>query len=131
MQRVASRTPGPDEGAGRAGGEAGGAVATLVESRRVRLEGQAGDEAPEKQPRPELGIDEAGILADPADARVLREDALLDGPGVDVDARLEGPGLRQPHPVEQGVEALTDDDVVIVAPGVAGDHCAERIALLV
>ena len=130
MQRVESSTPGADERLRRARLEAQRAGAALVERRRVDLERQAADDLAEKQPRAELGVDDAGVLADPADARVLRVDALLHRAGVDVGARLERLRCRGAHPREQRVEPRADHVVIVVAPGVARDLRATRIGAL-
>ena len=76
-----------------------------------------------KDPRSELGIDQAGVLADPAEARVLRVDALLHRPGVDV-ARAPRTLDRaaRAQPLDKRIHAPLDDVVVVVAPGVAGDQ---------
>ena len=74
---------------GRTRLEAQRAGAALIERRRVRLERQAADDLGQEDPRPERRVDHAGVLADPADAGVLRVDALLHRTGVDVGARLE------------------------------------------
>ena len=72
---------------------------------------------------PVLGVDHAGVLADPAEPGVLRVDALLDRTGVDV-----GPAPRAPSPasarshVEHALEPRLDHDVVVVAPRVARDR---------
>ena len=49
---------------------------------------ERGEDHAEKQPRAELLIDDAGVLADPADAGVLGVDALDDRAGIDVAAGL-------------------------------------------
>ena len=89
MQRVESSTPGATMRLRRARLDAQRAGAALIQRRRVHLQRQAADDLSEKDPRAELGIDHAGVLADPADAGVLRVDALLHRSGVDVGARVE------------------------------------------
>ena len=71
---------------------------------------------------PELGVDDTRVAADPAETGVLRVDALLHRPGIDVGARLELRAGLLAHPCDERVHALLDHVVVIVAPGVAGDH---------
>ena len=128
MQRVASSVP----GATRA--PVGQAEMHAVQSPHWSnpgssgVEGQARDEAPEEEPRAQLGVDDAAVLADPADAGVLRVDALLNGPGVHVRPRVKRRAVFEAHPLGQCVEPLADDDVVVVAPGVAGDDGTSRIA---
>ena len=49
----------------------------------------------QEQPRTELGIDQAGVLADPAEPGVLRVHPLLHRAGVHVGARVERLGRRR------------------------------------
>ena len=56
---------------------------------RVGLERQAGDHDAQEQPRAQLGIDEAGVLADPPEPGVLRVHAFLHRAGVHVGQRVE------------------------------------------
>src|SRR5262249_58448890 len=94
------------------------ARAALIERRRIDLERQAADDGGQEDERAELRVDDAGVLPDPADARMLRVDALLDRSGVDVRARLERLGPRRPHPPDERLEPRADDVVVVVAPSV-------------
>ena len=110
-----------DEAPGRTRLDAERARAALIERGPIALERQAADDLGEKNPRADLGVDDARVLADPADARVLRVDALLHRTGVDVRASLERLGRRVAHPLEQRVQPLADDIVVVVAPRVARD----------
>src|SRR5215510_5473999 len=73
----------------RAGFNAERARTALIERRGVRFQIQAADDLAEEDPRTELGIDDAGVLADPADAGVARVDALLDRTGVDIRTCIE------------------------------------------
>ena len=59
----------------------------------------------EKHPRSELGVDHAGVLADPAEPGVLRVDAFLHRAGVDVGARLEAVPRGGAQPLDQRVAA--------------------------
>src|SRR5256885_10621752 len=104
--------------------------AALIERRRVHFERQTADDLGEKDPRPELRMDDAGVLADPSEPGVLRVDALLDGPGVDVGARVERLRPAVAHPRDQPREALADDVVIVVAPRVARDLRTRRIRAL-
>ena len=128
MQRVASSCAGRDDGAGGTRRQARGALAALVKGRLVGFKRQARDQASEEQPRTQLGVDHAAVLADPADAGVLRVHTLLDRPRVDVRPRLKRRVVLEAHPFGQGVEALADDDVVVVAPGIPRDDGAARVA---
>ena len=80
---------GRDQRLRRARLEAQRAGAALIERRRVDLERQAADDLARGTSTIRARVDDAGVLADPADAGVLRVDALLHRPGVDVGARLE------------------------------------------
>ncbi len=103
----------------RAGIQAQRARPALIDGRGVHFERQAADDLAEEDPGAERRVDDAGVLADPADARVPREDALLHRPRVDVGARVEWLGGCVAHPREQRLESRADDVVVVVAPGVA------------
>ena len=72
---------------GGAGVDAARAGAAAVGSGQVRAQFQRSENHAEKQPRAQLLVDDAGILADPADAGIFRGHALDDGAGVDVAAR--------------------------------------------
>ena len=106
------------------------AGAALIEGRRVKRERQAADDHAEKHPRPEIGVDHAGVLPDPADAGMLRVDALLDRPGVDVHPRLERHRRRVAHPREQRLESGADHLVVVVTPRVPRDVRASGVRAL-
>ena len=92
---------GLDERVGWTRFEATRAAPALLESLRIRLERQRADDLAKEQPRAELGVDETGVLADPAQPGVLRVDALLDGTGIDIRPRVERLGRLLAHPVEQ------------------------------
>src|SRR5262249_17196894 len=80
---------GRDDGARRTRVQTTGARSALVERWRIDRQRQAAEDRAEKYPRSERRVDDARILADPADAGMLGVDALLDRPGVDVRARVE------------------------------------------
>ena len=97
----------------------------LIERRLVGLELQIGDDHGQEQPGPELGVDQARVLADPAEPGVLRVDALLHRTGVDVArAPRSRPPPRARSRLDQRVQPALDDDVIVVAPGVARDRRA-------
>ena len=107
------------EGVGRAGVDAARAGAAAVCGWKCRCVGdelERGDDDSEQKPGAELLIEEAGVLADPANASALGVLALNDGAGVDVAAGLK-------IGTEMIVEALFDRPqfceqyVVIVATG--------------
>src|SRR4051812_40128442 len=81
--------PGLDEGAGRTCVETPRAAAALLEPLRVGLEVEGAHDFGEEQPRPELRVDQAGVLANPAKTGVLRVDTFLHRTGVDVRTRFE------------------------------------------
>ena len=111
---------GIDERSCRTRIQAAGARAALLEPFGVGLEVERADDLAEEQPRPELRVDQAGVLANPPEPRVLRVDPFLHRPGVDVGPRLEGLVRFGSHPGEQPVEPFLQDIVVVVAPGVPG-----------
>ncbi len=137
LDRQIRETPGRvhhvrfDQRAGRAGVETARARPALVERRLIRRQRQAGDQHRQEHPRSELVVDDARVLADPANPGVLRIDALLDGSGVDVGASLEVAAGARAQPREQRLQPLFDDDVIVVAPGVAGNRRPARLARLV
>ena len=67
-----------DDGAGRARVEALRARAAVVGRRRIGIERQAVTGSSTGRSTSRVAADDAGVLADPADAGVLRVDALLD-----------------------------------------------------
>src|SRR6185312_2681805 len=97
------------------------ARAALIERRPIAFQIEAADDLGEKDPRALLRVDHARVLADPADAGVLRVDALLHRPRVDVRARIERLRRSRSHPVQQLMHPRADDVVVVAAPRVAGD----------
>ncbi len=70
MQRRASSGVGRDDRPGRAGVDAGVAVAAVVVGGRVDGQWQVGIQLAEKEPGAGALIDQVGMLADPAQARV-------------------------------------------------------------
>ena len=83
--------------------------------------------AAEEDPRSESRVDHARVLADPADTGVLRVDAFLHRPGVDVGAASNGVGDRSRIQAQQRVHPRADHVVVVVAPRVARDLRAAAI----
>ena len=61
---------------------------------------------------------------------MLRVDALLHRPRIDVRARLKCGRRLLAHPREQGVETGADHIVIVVAPRVARDLCASAVGAL-
>src|SRR3954468_18942433 len=121
---------GRDERVGRAGVEAERARAALIERRRIDRERQAADDLGQENPRAELWMNDAGVLADPAEAGVLRVDPFLHRPGVDIGTGVERLGGLLAHPCDQPLEPFTDQVVVVVAPGVTRDLRARWVGAL-
>ena len=113
---------------GRTGLEAERAGAALVERRPVSVKRKAADNLREKNPRPELRVNHARVLANPAEPGVLRVHALLNRSGVHVRPRLEWIAMHVAHPCQQRVEPCPEDIVIIVAPGISRDVRAIGIA---
>ena len=78
-----------DQRSGRTRGETQRARSALIEDGLVRLQIEVADDFREEDPRTQLGVDQAGVLADPAQTGVLRVDPLLHRPGIDISARFE------------------------------------------
>src|SRR4051812_40321005 len=74
-----------------------------------------------------LGIDQHGILADEAYARLLSMAALQDRAGIDVDAVGDLLFAHVAKPVRQRFESGGQRLVVIQAPGIGGDSATARI----
>ncbi len=70
--------------AGWTGVKATGATAAAVRRGQVGRQRQRGQQNAEKNPRSELLIDDAGVLAHPTDAGIARQDALHHRSGIDV-----------------------------------------------
>src|SRR4029453_3253239 len=75
----------------------------------------------EKEPRSEPGIDQAGVLADPAESRLLREHPLLHGAAVDARERLETRAGRLRHPADERPQPRSENFVVVAAPRIPPD----------
>src|SRR4029079_8423463 len=69
--------------------QASGARTALIKCRSIRRERQAANDLGEKDPGTKLFVDEAGVLSDPPETGVLRVNALLHRPCIDVRASLE------------------------------------------
>src|SRR5687767_9782166 len=114
-----------DERAGRARLQASGAAAALLEPLAVGLESERCDDLAEEKPRPELGVDQTRVLANPAQPGVLRVNPLLNRTAIHVRPGLEPFELLRPEratdPRKQSIEAHLQDVVIVVAPGISGD----------
>ena len=92
--------PRVDDGAGWTRLQAQRAGSALVERRGGGVERQAAQDLRQEQPRPEVGVDDTRVLADPPQPGMLRVDTLLDRSGVDVRLGLERDVAGLPHPLE-------------------------------
>src|SRR5581483_4179775 len=80
-----------------------------------------------KKPRAHLLVDDAGILADPAHTRILREYALHDGPGVDITAGFnlrDRLAQRSFYLLQAAQHCIV---IILAAPGIARDPTPFRI----
>ena len=92
----------------------------------IRLEGEVGvepgvgEDDTDERKRADLGANEHGILADPAEARSLRELALGDRPRIHVAAGGRA-GHDLVHSAGELLETTAQDAVIVGGPGVLGD----------
>src|SRR4029077_16359201 len=91
------------------------ACPALIQRRRIDLEWQTADDFREEDPRSEPRVDDARVLANPADAGILRVDPFLDRTSVNVGARVERLRRRGPHPAQQLVEPPANHVVIVIA----------------
>ena len=68
-----------------------------------------------------LRMDEAGVLADPAEAGALGEVAFEEGAGIGVVAIRDGMSDLRFDELDEAGEARREDEVVVFAEGVGGD----------
>src|SRR5215813_2049796 len=88
---------------------------------------ESGQDRAEKEPGTYRLIEEQRVLAKPAKASVFGEDALLHGPGVGVNARVERVVNKSvPERRHQRVELRSQDIVVVAAPGITRNPAARR-----
>ena len=87
------------------------------------------EEFAEEEPGAARLVDEAGVLADPAEAGQAGVGALEQRRGIDADSGFEGAGATAQQRVEL-LEAAAEFAVIIGAPGVAGDPGARGLAEL-
>ena len=110
-----------DKRAGRARLDAQRAGSALIERRSIGFERKAADNFRQQEPRPRVLINDAGVLADPSEACILRVYPLLHRAGVDVCACVERLGVLRAHPLEERLHAFGEHLVIIVARRIARD----------
>ncbi len=121
MQRVASISVLIHNRAGGTGVDALGAGTALIDASGVGWKVEADRHPGQEEPRAQVWIDETRVLADPSQPRVFGEHSFLNVMLVDENERLEGAVARLPHPGDEGLESLGEDEVIVLAPGVARD----------
>src|SRR6185312_11490720 len=84
------------ERGGRAGVEAGAAAPATVALGGIGIEREAQIDFAEKQPRPELARNQVGVLALPAEPRLLSQRLFHHRRGIDEDLELGRPLRRDP-----------------------------------
>ncbi len=110
-----------DDGVGGAGRTAGAAAAAVLPLEgRVHRQRQVGVELAQEEPGAGPGVEQHGVLADPAEPRLARQGPLHHRRRVDEGAVAEGAHLGL-QPLGQGRQALAHQLVVVAAGGVAGD----------
>ena len=115
-----------DDRAGRTCLEAARARAALIDAGLVGREIEVREDLRQQEPGTQPRVDEARVLADPAEPGLLGEHALLHGTVVHAGKRLEtrrAGTVRVGHPLHQRAQPRAHHLVVVVAPGVARDHC--------
>jgi hypothetical protein len=106
------------EGLGGAGVETGATAAAPVGEGLVDLERGRGQERADEEPGAELGVEQHGVLADPAQAGPGGKVSLEHRSGVHVSLARRAARFGQVSG-ELG-EARSDDRVVVTSPRVAG-----------
>ncbi len=112
------------DGGRRARTDTAAAGAAAVSFRRVGGELEGGQNLPEKNPVPELAVDEVGMFADETQARAFSQVAFEQRAGIDVPER---PGALSSQPIHEFSELfqpLAENVMIIVIAGVAGDDPA-------
>src|SRR5690348_5768476 len=108
----------------RAGGtsiDATRARAAMVRRWHASIEGERYQQLTQEKPRAHLLVNEAGVLGDPAKARVARIGALEQRRGIDTDLPVERLGRLLLELFDQAREPATEHVVIVLAPGVARD----------
>ncbi len=111
--------PGFDDGTSRTGFQAECACSALIKGWNICLQWKTTEDLGKKEPRPELVINDARVLADLAEPRVLRVHPLLNRSGVNIRDRLKRCPAGLVHPLQQFACSSSDDSVVVETPRVA------------
>ena len=93
----------------------------------VHRQRQVGEDLAEEEPRAVVPVEQVGVLADPAEARVARERLLEHRRAVRARAKGAGPG-RGRQPVRETREPGAQHLVIVAAERIAGDVAEARIA---
>src|SRR5262252_4517219 len=109
---------GRDEGLRRAGVEAGATASAAIGERLVYVEGRRGQEHPDEEPRPEIGMEQHGVLADPAEPRPRGQVALENRAGIHVALAARAARLGEIR--RQLGQARRHHRMVVASPRVAG-----------
>src|SRR5690625_240140 len=111
---------GRGDGPGGADVDAAGAAAAVGGRRLVHRQREIKVDLAEEEPRAPVAIDEAGVLADPAQAGVAGEGALEHRRGIDEDAEAEGADLLGDLR-RQLLQPVAHELVVVPPQGITGD----------
>ncbi len=106
--------------AGRTGREAGRAAAAVIGGRRIGRERQVREEFAQHEQRARAGIDQVGVLADPAEPGIARERFLQYRGRIDEGAIAEAAD-RFLDAVRELLQPAAHDVVIVAAEGVARD----------
>src|SRR5499427_5273868 len=124
---------GRDEGLRRAGVEAGATASAAIGERLVYVEGRRSQEHSNEEPRPEVGMKQHGVLADPAEPRPRGQVALENRTGVHVALAARAARLGEIR--GQLGQTRRHHRMVVAPPRVAGHRrpggVAGRLALVV
>src|SRR5262245_931283 len=117
-----------DESTGRARVDAERAGAALIRRRSVRRQLEAARHTREEDPRADVGVDDAGVLADPSQPRMPCIHALLHMVLVDEDRGVEWRVGYATHSPDERLQTLREHDVIVIAPGIARNRGWRRAA---
>ena len=110
---------GRDDRAGRADVDAARAGPAMRAGGRVDRQRQVDEQFAEEEPAAAIAIDQAAVLADPAEPGVARECAFQHRRGIDEHAMAERPDGRR-HRIREALQAVSHELVVIATQRIAG-----------